>query len=60
MPAHRPPRSGPALVDAIDRLQVADLSVFEGPVSRNRAIRLIRRAQALVMPSKLESFGLSY
>ena len=50
----------PALDQAIDRLQVADLFVFEGPVSPKRALRLIRRAEALVMPSKLESFGLSY
>ena len=50
----------PALEEAIDRLQVADRFVFEGPVSGKRAQQLIRRARVLVMPSKLESFGISY
>ncbi len=50
----------PALEKEIERLQVADRFVFEGPVSGRRAQQLIRNARVVVMPSKLESFGISY
>jgi glycosyltransferase involved in cell wall biosynthesis len=54
------PEQVPELSRAIEQLQVADLFVFEGRVSQDYAIELLRKARCLVMPSKLESFGLPY
>jgi glycosyltransferase involved in cell wall biosynthesis len=54
------PEQVPDLVREAERLQVAESFVFLGRVSQAEAARLLRRAKALVMPSKLESFGLPY
>lgn len=50
----------PGLVKEADGLGVLDLIDFIGPVSKDSAHRLMAGAKVLVMPSKLESFGLSY
>ena len=50
----------PALAEEIDALGLSEQFVFEGPVTRDRALTLLGEATALVMPSWLESFGLPY
>ena len=50
----------PELAAEARRLGVLDRFVFHGRVSYAEAMQLIRESRALVMPSKLESFGLPY
>lgn len=50
----------PALAEEIDARGLSEQFVFEGPVTRERALSLLGEATALVMPSWLESFGLPY
>jgi glycosyltransferase involved in cell wall biosynthesis len=50
----------PELVEAIDAHGLSDRFVFEGHLKRERALKLLGAATALVMPSWLESFGLPY
>ena len=50
----------PALAEEIEARSLWDQFVFEGPVTRDRALTLLGEATALVMPSWLESFGLPY
>lgn len=54
------PEDVPELTREIQRLGLRDAFVFHGRVSRDMAVAMIRGARALVMPSKLESFGLPY
>jgi glycosyltransferase involved in cell wall biosynthesis len=50
----------PALNREIERRSLASRFRFEGTVPHAAAIRLMRDAWAVVIPSKLESFGLPY
>jgi glycosyltransferase involved in cell wall biosynthesis len=50
----------PALVDEATRLGVVSLFDFEGQVAHRKAIDLLRGAEAAVIPSQVESFGLPY
>jgi glycosyltransferase involved in cell wall biosynthesis len=54
------PESCPELAKEAKRLGVLDRFVFEGPVPPERAITLMRHAKVVLMPSKLESFGLPF
>jgi glycosyltransferase involved in cell wall biosynthesis len=54
------PEARPELVHKAEARGVRQAFVFEGPVSRQRTFDLYRGAVALVMPSKLESFGLPF
>lgn len=50
----------PDLVREASRLRVLDRFDFLGPVARDDAMRLMSGAAAVIIPSRLESFGLTY
>lgn len=54
------PEQVPHLVEAAHALKCIDRIHFRGSMSRPEVLALLRDAQALVMPSWLESFGLPF
>lgn len=54
------PEQVPALAAEARRLGVSSRIVYEGRVPAQRAGQLMRDAAAVVMPTKLESFGIPY
>ena len=54
------PKSVPRLYRRAKKLKVLDRFEFSGSVSYDQVLNFIRDATVMVMPSKLESFGLPY
>ncbi|MEQ9324689.1 MAG: glycosyltransferase [Polyangiaceae bacterium] len=50
----------PTLTREVERRGLSSRFLFGGPVPHDRALRMMRDARVVVIPSKLESFGLPY
>ncbi len=57
--AGRPGSGSPMLRELVDRLDVSDLVVLLGEVSKERKLELLRRCEIYAQPSQYEGFGLA-